>query len=542
MAFVKISKSGSGAWTVQLAVKQAGRTRILQHFGSAHTEAELQRLKALANQVKHQPAPGQGSLLVDHLDLDRVCVTTHTPHYLEQIIAHYYQLLGFGELGPPLLFDLVVVRLYHPCSKLRSLRILEAQFGRTYGVQSAYRLLRKLAGDPQPPCGTASSTLAPGDEHPPAVVVDKTANKADSSPSAPTLPPTTKNRLLQKLCTAHTAHYGSALSVVLYDVTTLYFESARDGDDYKVPGYSKDGKHKDPQILVGLLTNTEGFPLGWETFAGNTFEGNTLLTALDNWQRTFARSKLRVIADAGMLSKLNVASLVEHGYDFIVGARLKSLDAAMTKQLVALTQGKQKLADGASRNLTQDGHKLIIQYSAKRARKDIHTLDKAVKKAQAIVDGEQTLKRRSKFVVVDEPTKTAQSLNQVAIAQDKALAGLKGYLTNLRHVPEDEIIALYHELWHVEKSFRMSKHDLRARPIFHYKADSIKAHLLIVIMALAVAKLLEKDSGQSIQKTVDQLGSALSYTLEDSATGARRIQHPDTRYLDIPSELIALLE
>jgi len=168
-------------------------------------------------------------------------------------------------------------------------------------------------------------------------------------------------------------------------------------------------------------------------------------------------------------------------------------------------------------------------------------------KAQAIIDGKQSLVRRSKFVKssrvtsADNTTKATLSLNQTAIDQDKALAGLKGYITNLTDVSAEEIISQYKELIHVEQSFRMSKHDLRARPIFHHKEDSIKAHLLIVVMALAIARLLEKDSSQSIQKTVEQLGNALSYTLEDTATGATRVQPPRFEELNLPEVLAAIL-
>jgi transposase len=352
-----------------------------------------------------------------------------------------------------------------------------------------------------------------------------------------------KTQLEQKLYAAHQAYYATPLTVVLYDVTTLYFESARDGDEYKLPGYSKDGKHKDPQILVGLLTNLAGFPLAYETFAGNTFEGHTLLVALKNWQTKFSSAKLRVIADAGMLSKVNVEQLLEAGYDFIVGARLKSMSSSLTKKLVKLEK-----TDGTTHELKHNGHRLIVHYSAKRAAKDLHTIDKALKKAQAIIDGTQSLIRRSKFVTNSPVSskgkdggKAALSLNQVMVDQDKALAGLKGYTTNLANVPAEEIVAQYKELIHVEQSFRMSKHDLRARPIFHYKEDSIKAHLLIVVMALAVGRLLEKNSGQSIQKTVDQLSNALSYTLEDTATGATRVQPPRFEELDLPVPLADFL-
>jgi transposase len=502
MPYVKVSTSASGAWTVQLATKDHGKSVILRHIGSAHTAAELKHLNAVARQELERPALGQTDLFTTHLDLDRVRVISHKPDYFERVIAHYYRLLGFSDLGPALLFDLVLMRIYQPCSKLRSLRILEMHFGRSYGKDQAYRLLGKLAEDKHK----------------------------------------SKTSLEQKLHVAHHQHYGTPLTVVLYDVTTLYFESAKDGDEYKLPGYSKDGKHKDPQILVGLLTNIAGFPLGYETFAGNTFEGGTLLIALQSWQSQFSSSKLRVIADAGMLSKLNVEKLTTAGFDFIVGARLKSIPANLTKKLVEL-----KRDDDRIHELQHGGHRLVVSYSATRAKKDLHTIDKALKKAQAIVDGKQSLLRRSKFVASskvtgkDKKTGTTLSLNQAAIDQDKALAGLKGYITNLTEVAAEEIISQYKELIHVEQSFRMSKHDLRARPIFHHNEDSIKAHLLIVVMALAIGRVIEKDSGQSIQKTVEQLGNALSYTLEDTATGATRIQPPRFEELDLPENLASLL-
>jgi len=499
MPYVKVSTSKSGAWTVQLATKNYGKSVILRHIGSAHNPTELKRLKNIARQELERPALGQTDLFTTHLDLDRVRVTSHKPEYLERIITHYYKLLGFDELGPVLLFDLVLMRIYQPCSKLRSLRLLETQFGRSYSFQSAYRLMDTLAKD----------------EH------------------------RSKTQLEKKLYTAHKEHYNTPLTVVLYDVTTLYFESARDGDKYKLPGYSKDGKHKDPQILVGLLTNISGFPLGYETFAGNTFEGGTLLIALQNWQNQFNSSKLRVIADAGMLSKINVEKLSSAGFDFIVGARLKSVPASLTKKLLKLEQ-----EDGITHELQHSGHRLIVHYSTKRAKKDLNTIEKAVNKAEAIITGKQSLKRRSKFIAITVTSKDKDqtlSLNQAAIDQDKALAGFKGYITNLSDAPAEEIISQYKELIHVEQSFRMSKHDLRARPVFHHKEDSIKAHLLIVVMALAIGRLVEKEANQSIQKTVEQLGNALSYTLEDTVTGATRLQHPRFEELNLPEALSFIL-
>lgn len=510
MPYVKISTSKSGARTVQVATKQHGHTKILKHLGSAHDAAELTRLTTLARSIIHRPS-NQTDLFTSSIPSSRVRVIGHRPAVFERLVFHIYATLGFDELGSDLLRDLVLTRLWQPGSKLQSLRILTTQFGRSYRKDQAYRLLARLG---KAPAATAVAT-----------------SLTEARPATP------KEQLLQQLHAAHTAHFGGDLSVVLYDVTTLAFETAREGDEYKVPGYSKDGKHQDPQILVGLLTNLQGFPLGYETFAGNTFEGHTLLTALADWQRQFPTTKLRVIADAGMLSQVNVTNLVEHGFDFIVGARLKSLSGQLTSQLVSLAK-----VDGATTTFSTGGHRLIVQYRDQRAKKDNHTIDRAVTKAEAIIAGTQSLQRRTKFVLSTEPATKTKQLDQAAVDQDRALAGLKGYLTNLADVPTATIIAQYNELWHVERSFRMSKHDLRARPVFHYKQDHIRAHLLIVVMALAVAKLLEQTTGQTVRTTVEQLGQALSYTLEDTVTGETWTQHPNPADLNLSSTAVRTLD
>jgi transposase len=501
MPYLKLSQTTSGATAVQVATKHYGKTVVLKHFGSAHTKQELRELKTLA-QAWLRP-DGQLDLLTPPIDRRRFHTVAHRPYCFEQLIRAYYDKLSFSDLGSHLLFELVMMRLYEPCSKLRSIRLLADRFGRPmYAEETAYRLVKKLGAQ----------------------------NKDQQS---------AKTTLLRKLYDAHERYYGGDLAVLLYDVTTLYFESARDSDEYKVPGYSKDGKHKDPQILVGLLTNLQGFPLGYESFPGKTFEGHTLLSSLNNWRRQFKSTKLRIVADAGMLSRLNCDNLVEAGYDFVVGARLHSLPDSLTGQLKAMVKRNDKIQE-----FTYGNWRLIVQYQTKRAKKDLHTIDKAVAKTQAVVDGKQTLKRRSKFVAIDQPTKIAKSLDETAIAEAKALAGLKGYITNLESeiVPAKELIAQYHELWHVERSFRMSKNDLRARPIFHHLEENIKGHLFIVVMALAVSKLLERDSGVSVQKIVDQLSNTLSYQQQDTATNETWWQHPELDEFNLPTHLREILD
>ena len=491
MTYIKVSKTKSGATSVQLAKQVFGRTIILKHFGSAHNQQELQELKQQAQDFII--SPGQLDMFTAPIDHHRIRTISHKPQYFEELIRHYYEnKLKFNKLANSILFDLIMIRIYEPCSKLRSVRLLNERFNREYSVEPVYRLVTSLGGDKTSP----------------------------------------KKQLMNLLKQAHDNYYGGIINILLYDVTTLYFESARAGDEYKVPGYSKDGKHKDPQILVGLLTNAEGFPLGYEDFLGNTFEGHTLLSVLNNWKQQFKGSKLRVLADAGMLSKINCEGLNEADYEFIVGARIHSLTSNLTKQVKSITK-----RDKRTQEYKYAGWRLIVQYSTKRAKKDLYSIKKAITKAQAIVDGKQTLKRRSKFVIMDEPSKTAKSLNQLAIDESRALAGLKGYITNIAEYNETSqaIIAYYHELWHVEKSFRMSKNDLRARPAFHHHTETIKGHLLIVVMALAVSKLIEKEMNQSIKSMVEVLANILSYQQQDQATKQTWWQHP----LDTENTLIS---
>jgi transposase len=137
------------------------------------------------------------------------------------------------------------------------------------------------------------------------------------------------------------------------------------------------------------------------------------------------------------------------------------------------------------------------QYKTNRARRTLRAIDEQVAKAEKAVAGKVPVKR-NRFIKLSGTTKT---VNRQLEAKAHALAGLKGYVTNLDATAEF-VIDAYHRLFQIEKSFRMSKHDLQARPIYHHKRDSIDAHLTIVFAALAVSRWIEDQTGWSIKKFV----------------------------------------
>jgi transposase len=278
--------------------------------------------------------------------------------------------------------------------------------------------------------------------------------------------------------------------LVLYDVTTLYFEVQQE-DDYRKPGLSKE-RRLEPQIIIGLLVDRNGFPLGLHSFEGNKAETKTILPVIQAFLAQNGLTQTTIVADAAMLSADNLAALTEAGYTYIVGSRLYKIPYD-----IAEYQKTGVLSDQQIVTAQQDGYRVIYQYRAKRAALDLRNIDKQVAKARKALSG-QIPAHRTKFLTVKAKSK---QLNQKLIDKAKALAGVKGYVTNL-DIPDQQVIDYYHQLFQVEATFRMAKTDLKARPIYHRKRDAIEAHLTIVLAALAVSRNIEYLTGISIKQFV----------------------------------------
>lgn len=486
MVFIRRSAGRSGATKVQIAERRAGRNVILEHVGTARTEAELAALMAVA---RDRVRPGQDALdlaLDDETDDGRAgrpgVITGKRCAVLWEVLTGAYTRLGFDVLGDEAFKQLVLARLVEPTSKADSLRVLDEIGVEHASLQAMFRALAR-------------------------------AQEQDY-----------RSRVASA-CFAHAASAGD-LSLVLYDVTTLYFEAEHE-DELRKVGYSRE-RRVDPQIVVGLLVDRAGFPLEVTCWEGNTAETTTILPTIKAFQERHGLADIVVVADAGMLSASNLKALDEAGLRFIVGSRVTKAPADLASHLRwhgdAFTDGQvidtitarvatEKATSGndtakrAEPGWDPSEHdrswRAVWAYSTKRAVRDAKTLTLQENKAKAVVAGEKTT-RAPRFVTT---TAGALALDEASLARARRLVGLKGYVTNIAAsvMPAGEVIASYHSLWQVEASFRMSRTDLRARPIFHHDRDAIEAHLTIVVTALAVARDLQNQTGLTIKKIVRTL-------------------------------------
>ncbi|OPE44776.1 transposase [Mycobacterium intermedium] len=293
--------------------------------------------------------------------------------------------------------------------------------------------------------------------------------------------------------------------MVLFDVSTLYFETDA-GDGFREPGLSKE-RRLEPQITLGLLTDADGFPLTVAAFEGNKAETATMLPVINAFKAAHHLSDVTVVADAGMISEANQIAIKAAGLSFILGTRIPYLpdvvrewhdqhkDEAVPDGLV-LTQPWPATAAEKTRGIPD--RVVYYQFRTDRARRTLRGIDEQIRKAERAVDGHVPVKR-NRYIQLTGATK---SINRTLETKTRALAGWKGYTTNLTTASSTFVIDAYHQLWRIEKSFRMSKHDLQARPIYHHLRDSIEAHLSIVVAAMAVSHYIEAQTGWSIKKFV----------------------------------------
>jgi transposase len=283
---------------------------------------------------------------------------------------------------------------------------------------------------------------------------------------------------------------GGKISVVFYDMTTLYFE-AEDEDDLRIMGFSKDGKPQNPQILLGLLVGPYGYPIGYELFEGNKYEGHTLIPVLEHFQHRFDLSRPIIIADAGLLSVPNIKHLRSKQYSFIVGARLKNESDDIKEKVLALS-----LSDGDSSIIKMpDGLRLVVSYSQKRAQRDLKNRERGLKRLQKNLNKGKLTKSHinnrgyNKYLKLQGDIKI--EIDYQKFEADNKWDGLKGYLTNTK-LTAKSIIENYNQLWHIEKAFRISKTDLKIRPIYHRNANRIEAHVCIAFVAYTIYKEVER--------------------------------------------------
>lgn len=471
MPSIRKTKTSSGATAVQVVRYEQRKVVVMKHIGSGRTEEELAALFESAEawivrKTQQQSLFAKGPRRTLSLAIAQYIGVTHC--FAHHVLNTLAEKLGFAKLETQLLLDFVYMRILEPSSKLRAITLIERYFGIRYAESTVYRIISVLA-----------------------------KRKADVEKIA-------MEWALRGL--------SSDLSLVLYDVTTLYFETFK-ADELRVPGFSKDNKSQQPQIVVGLLVTREGFPLGYEVFKGNTFEGKTMIPVIEAFAEAHDVPMPIVVADAAMISRENVSSLTKRGCSYIVGARLANCSPTLIAQITDALKKK----DGATMRISTVHGDLVCAFSSKRYRKDKLEMNRQLAKAEMLIAKAEPGKR-AKFV--KKATGGVYTLNEALHAKASSLLGIKGYYTNIpaERMNNGTIIARYRDLWHVEAAFRMSKSDLETRPIFHRTQDAVKAHVLICFVALAIGKHMELQTGLSLRRIVDLLWSVTEAHILDTAT------------------------
>jgi transposase len=287
------------------------------------------------------------------------------------------------------------------------------------------------------------------------------------------------------------------------------------------PGFSKDNKSQQPQILIGLIVDAQGFPVAYEMFEGNRFEGKTFIPIISAFKKKHGINELTVVADAAMLSLDNVKALKANGLSYIVGARISNLSGKQIDEINLKLERKNK----ANIRLETEHGSLVCDFSEKRFRKDKADMDKQIVKAVALLKNPGRVKR-AKFV--KGKNKTELEMNSELIEKTKLLLGIKGYYTNLPEaIANTTIIEQYHNLWHVEQAFRVAKSDLEIRPIYHFKQQTIEVHILICFAALAICKYMEIKTGRSTRQIIKILKSVTDARIKNMLTGEEIIMRSE---------------
>lgn len=462
--FIRKERNKSGVVSIQIITKIKGKSKLVKTIGSSADEAQLEHLISDAqNYLNTYKGQQVFEFSTSSLKSAFESITTHQEIGVELLLGQIFAKIGFNQVPDSLFKELVFARLSYPVSKLKTSEYLIRYRNINIPVQQIYRYLDKLYAK--------------------------------------------QKELIQQISYQHTLSIlGGIISVVFYDVTTLYFQ-IDDEDQVRKRGFSKEGKHQNPQIVLGLLVSIDGYPLAYDVFEGNKFEGHTMLPVIDSFKEKYNLKKLVIVADSGLLSTQNITELQAKGYEFILGARIKN-----ESQEVKCSILKLDLANAQSDIIAkEDRLRLIISYSDKRAKKDKHNRERGLERLEKQLKSGRLTKSNinnrgyNKYLKMDG--QISVSIDKEKFNADARWDGLKGYITNT-NLSKDDIIENYSHLWKIEKAFRISKHDLKVRPIYHRLQKRIEAHITINFTAYKIYKelerlLKEKKSNLTPEKAID---------------------------------------
>ena len=450
------------------------KQKVIKHVGISNNDSHLEELKKLAEAIKAKirqeregpslfdlPIPVEEASAPTQLikPSDKQLIDINNLKEEKRVVDGFHDIFGtlFNELGfhqilngaqREVLRDVVLARIACPVSKAETQQILAADFGREIDLDRIYRMMDAL-------------------------VVQK-------------------ERVQKKVFLATEQLCFGKVDIVLFDVTTLYFESTEE-DELRAFGYSKDQKFHSTQVVLALATAPNGLPIGYHLFPGNTADVSTLLASLENWQKVLPIGRVRFIADRAMMSEKNLRSLEEAGIEYVVAAQLKKQPKPMQEKI--LSSSREKSAVVLDEKLEESSRRLIVTFCPKRHAKDsqdrTRVLEKVTKK---IGKGKNAKKLVSNTGYQKYLSCTGESglfIDEDKIKRDAAWDGFHGIITNCVGETPEELLSEYRRLWIIEESFRIQKHNLSLRPIYHFKPERIEAHILICYMAFTLMRHLE---------------------------------------------------
>lgn len=453
--FIRKKKNPSGVISVQIIDKSNGKYRVVKTIGSSSDMVVVEEL-FLQGKKWLSGYTGERDIFDEHTrELEEKQFTEHLLDNIENILLNgtqlilnqVFKLIGFDKIEDDILKHLVVSRICQPRSKVATVDYLKSYFDEDVELNKLYRYLDKLHD----------------------IYKDH----------------------VQQISIEHTKKIlGGEIGIVFYDVTTLYFESDL-SDELRERGFSKDGKHAHPQVVLGLLVSKGGYPLSYSLFNGSQYEGKTMIPVVEDFVTRYNLKNFVVVADSGLMNKSNISLLESNGYKYIIGAKIKNEIQEIKQWLLSLEK-----QDGAFYELGKLPHsRLIVSYSEKRAKKDAYNREKGIKRLQKSyrsghITKENINKRGyNKFLEISDNVKV--TINNDKINEDKKWDGLKGYITNT-NLSLSETYEQYSELWQIERAFRITKGTLELRPMFHFTPKRIEAHVCICFVAYKVYKELER--------------------------------------------------
>lgn len=479
--FIKHKKNRSGTTSVVVAEKRKGKYTEHITIGIAKSPSEIKTFEAEARkwiereQERRQPqldlfGERRAQCEAERLAVEQMLsnITNISINGCDLILDRVFDNVGFNRIEDDVFRKLVKARLSYPASKAATVEYLKNHFDDDVSLSRIYRYLDRLS---------------------------------DS-----------QHEIVQDISVMHTkAVLGNHIGVLFYDVTTLYFEADYE-DDLRKTGFSKEGRHSNPQIILGLLVSIGGYPLAYCIHEGNKYEGHTMLPIVNEFVRKYSLEDFVVVADSGLMNNDNINELEANGYKYIIGAKIKNESKAIKQWILNQPKIDRRMVEYDKGG----GRRLLVGYTDDRARKDAYNRDKGIRRLEkAYKRGTLTkdnLNKRgyNKFLKMDG--NVTVTINYDKLNDDSQWDGLKGYLTNTR-IAAEEVYTAYHNLWHVEKAFRISKSKIEIRPMFHFTRKRIEAHICICFVALKVYKELERLLKRSqISMSVDKV-LALAQTI-----------------------------